>query len=371
MNIHFNGYKTRYQFMDYHIKPVLRSRHVRTLNIFINLDDLFHTLHRPLIDQEFQVGGTKSHIELVSNVFNLIGHYRNWALRMGCSCKIYAIYTSTSNKFKNALYVEDYRKKFFDINKISHDSYFFVNSSLHESYKILHVIAKYISGVYIIDSKYLEPSMVPMFLANERPADWNILISRDPYDIQYCYQDKWTYFSPKGDNSSHVDRENLWNYLNRRERIYKDPVDLHYHYGLYLLSRAVVGDTYRNIPRLRRMGWKTLFKYLDKVEEYKTNTTDNRIMQEKYFTQLVNGNQISAEVLNNHLMAIDVTIQMQNLLELDRSMILSQLTDMEDYNSLQDMNRTVFHLFPINLGFLCNKLSSPELSINYGAIKKG
>lgn len=356
MNIHFNGYKARYQFLNYHMAPVLRSHNVKAINIFLNLDDLFHTLHRPLINNEFQVSGMNAHVELVSNIFNLIGHYRHWAMKNHINPKIFLIYTSATHSFKNNMWVADYRKKFFEINDQNNSNYYFINNALRYSYPIMHTISRYLAGIYTIDSKYLEPSMVPLFLSAEKPADWNILISRDTYDVQYCYKDKWTVVSPKGDNSTCINRENMWNYLNYRERIYKEPVDLHYHHGLYLLSKAIVGDSYRNIKRLRRVGWITLFKYLNQLEEAKTESTDNILIQEHCFTELARANKLDPKVFNKNLYAIDTEIQVKNMLDLDKSIITSQLIDMEDYRSLTELNRTTFHLYPINLDYLCSTL---------------
>ena len=39
--------------------------------------------------------------------------------------------------------------------------------------------------------------------------DWNILVSRDPYDLQYSYRNKWNMLIPKGDYSMVVNQTGI------------------------------------------------------------------------------------------------------------------------------------------------------------------
>ena len=109
MDSHFNSYKARYELLNKYMLPICRSQIVHTMNIFINLDDLFHIMHNPLINSEFQICGKDAPIQLLSNIFNLIAHYRYWAIKNHYDCKVYAIYTSTIRSFKNNIYIPAYR----------------------------------------------------------------------------------------------------------------------------------------------------------------------------------------------------------------------------------------------------------------------
>ena len=109
MDSHFNGYKARYEMMNSSMLPIYRSQIVTTMNIFINLDDLFHTLHNPLINNEFQICGRDAPKQLLSNIFNLIGHYRYWAVKNHYNVKVFVIHTTTLRSFKNNIYIPEYR----------------------------------------------------------------------------------------------------------------------------------------------------------------------------------------------------------------------------------------------------------------------
>lgn len=354
MDIHFNSYKVKYNMMNSFFRPIRASHIIKSVNIFINIDDLFHMLHKPLINNEFQVCGINAGKQLISNLFNLLGHYRNWALKERLSVKVYGVYTSNIRTFKNTMYIIDYRKKFRENNDQMNTSYYFINEAIRSALPLIPVISNYIPDIYMIDSKYLEPSIIPLYIANEvNPADWNILISRDTYDVQYAYKDKWSFISPKGDNSRLITRKNMWDYVNEKERIYKDPVELTYDHNLYILAKALVGDRYRNIKRLRKIGWKTLFKYLDDVKENKSDS--GRITSEIYLLELLKNKKITNEEMNSNIYAIDIEKQVSSMMEIDKVSITSQLMDIEDYENLKVLNNTQFSKFPLNLNFLCNK----------------
>lgn len=352
MDVYFNSYKIKYNWLSNFFKPIKDTNSVKKINIFINLDDLFHTLHKPMVDNVFKVTGDQANAQMASNIFNLIGHYRNWAIKEGLDPTIIAFYTSTVRKYKNGLRIKNYRKRFIDLNSPESGEFYFLNRTIRDVYAPLEIISKYIPGVYIIDSKYLEPSAIPLYISREvYPADWNILISRDVYDVQYAYKDKWSLLYPKGDNSIHVGRGNLWDYVNIRERIYKDPITLSYDTDLYILSKSIVGDAYRNIPRLRKIGWKTLFKYLDQVnsEDHSSSITSKNAL-----LQLLIDKKVDIDEMNNNIYAIDVEAQVSAMMEIDKASIISQLKDIPDDEGLKNANNKFFSDYPINLQFLRN-----------------
>lgn len=322
------------------------------------MDDLFHIMHNPLVNSEFQICGKDAPKQLVSNIINLIAHYRYWAVKNNFDVKVFAIFTSTIRSFKNNIFIPQYREHFKRINEISHASCYFINNAIQIALPILPILSKYIPDVYIIDSKYLEPSMIPLFIAEELSTmDWNILVSRDPYDLQYAYRNKWSLLTPKGENSKVINQYGLWNYINYKEKVFKEDKDLHYPYELFIISKATVGDKYRSIPRLKKIGWKTLFNYLDKIME--ENESDNIItLKTKLIEKIKGKSNLTNEEINDNLNSVNIELQKEVLLELDKTLISSQIIDIPDYNNLQEMNRVQFMKYPLNLKFLCNRANS-------------
>ena len=138
-----------------------------------------------------------------------------------------------------------------------------------------------------------------------------------------------------------------------KERVFKEEVDLKYPYELYILAKAVVGDRYRSIPRLRRIGWKTLFKMLDQVMEENPGA-GNTTLKLKLIEKVKGKSSLTNEMINANLNAINIELQKDSMMKIDRTLVDDQIIDVPDYNNLQEMNRTKFMEYPINLQFLCN-----------------
>lgn len=354
MDVHFNAYKVKYDTLNCFFKPIKDSHKIDSLNIFINLDDVYHNLHRPLVNNEFQLDGMNANKRVISNVLNLIGHYKEWGSRQRANVKVITFYTSTHKGFKNRMYIPEYRKKYTEYNDPMNTKFYFINEALKNSTELLKVMSNYITDVYVIDSKYLEPSIIPEYISEKIfPSSWNILITRDTYDLQYSYKDKWTYISPKGDNSSVINKGNLWYYLAMKENIDISKYSMNYPYSLYIISKAIVGDKYRNIPRLKRVGWKTLFKNLDLLDISNNGISEINLINNLIRISRIPDNMI--DKLNDNLYSVDVCSQITTLSELDEAIIKEQILDIPDYENLLEMNNVYFSKFPINLGFLVSQ----------------
>lgn len=348
----FNAYKLRYVFMDQYTRPIRNSQMIRSINIFINLDDFYHKLHRPVVNKEFQVYSRNAARQLTSNIFNLIGHYKNWAVKNKLIPTIFLVYSTANHTFKNAMYIPQYRKHYFDINVDSNADFYFINSAINGSRGIIPVFAKYLRHIYAVDTKYLEPSAAPLYLSKKYPADWNLLVTRDEYDLQYSYMDKWSVINPKGDQSKFITRKNMWDHIIERERVniahpfYFDP-------KLFTTMKAIAGDKYRNIPKLKRCGWKTIFGYVESLSRFDDPTPESYRMQQDRLCGLIEDKHLDVDTLNSNIYCIDVEKQVNAFMVTDCAIIDSCIEDMEDFVTLNQINNDIFREFPLNLQFLC------------------
>ena len=344
----FNAYKIRYNIMNQYLLPVRASRKIQTINIFINVDDFYHKLHRPNTDREFQTTGKNASKQVVSNIINLAAHYKHWAVKEHLSPTIYLVYT-TSKVFRNEMTLSNYRDHYQKISDIHNPDFFYVNNALSNSFSILQIITKYIPRIYAIDSNYIEPSVIPLYLSNLNPADYNLLISRDEYDLQYTYLDKWGVLLPKGDVSNFITSGNLWSYIQIKEKL---DSNFYYHPETFIWAKAIVGDKYRSIPKLTRTSWKTVIKYMEQFSSVGNDSVEILELQLKRLAHYISSKKIEDTDFNHNLYCTSIKQQLDRLMEVDKIMIRQQLTDMEDHQSLQQSNQTLFKEFPLNLPFL-------------------
>ena len=344
----FNAYKIRYAILNQELLPIRASRNIRTINIFINVDDFFHKLHRPITDREFQTTGKNVSKQVVSNIINLAAHYKHWAVKEHLSPTIYLTYT-TSKVFRNSMKISNYRNHYSKITDMNNPEFFYINSAMNDSFSILQIITKYIPRVYAIDSNYVEPSLLPLYLSEVTPTDYNLLISRDEYDLQYTHLDKWGVIIPKAEFSSLIVSGTLWKHLQEKEKINDN---FYYHPETFLWAKAIVGDKYRSIPKLTRTSWKTVIKYLEECSSNDNNSIEILELQLKRLADYISKKKIEDTDFNSNLFCTSIKHQFDSLLEVDKIMIRQQITDMEDVRSLQQANTTIFKEFPLNLVFL-------------------
>lgn len=341
----FHGYKVRYEYMNQYMLPIRASRKIRTINIYINLDDFYHKLHKPYTDGEFQTTGQSVAKQMVSNLLNLVGHYKNWAIKEHLHPTIYLIFT-TSSIFTNTTLISGYRSHFIQIMDPKNPSFFYINHAIEGAHSVLQIVTKYVPNVYAIDSRNLEPSILPLYLSRVKPADYNLIISRDDYDLQYVEFTNWGIMVPKGDLTAFIVRGNLWRYIQVKEKIEES---FYFNPEVYLLARAILGDKYRSIPKLTRTGWKTVIGYLREVISDDINMIE---VQSNKLADYIVKRKIQDTDYNNNLHCMSVEKQVDALFQVDCATILQQLQDRSDPNELEVANRTLFREFPLNLPML-------------------
>lgn len=349
----FHAYKMRYQYINKILLPLRASKNIRTVNIFINLDNFFHRMHSSTTDKEFQMYGSNSGIQLVGNIVNLIGHYKHWAVKEHLQPKIYIYYTNNKN-FKNQLILSKYRDTFINEMNINNPKYFFINKAICDGIRILPIIIKYMPHVYQINTDYIEPSIIPYYIAKNNPCDLNILVSRDEYEYQYAYMDKWVFLKPNGDNSNIITAGTLWEYIKYRNHI---NTNIHFNPETYLWAKTILGDKYRNIPKLTRTSWITIIKYLATVDNEYSNGIPYEIQQAK-LAEYITIRKITDTDFNNNLYCTSVKHQAEALQESDKIIIESQLEDLFDVVGLQSVCRELFKQTPINLSFILTETPS-------------
>ena len=355
MDVHFNAYKAKYDTLNEYLKKITESQYVRTVNIFVNIDDVYHNLHRPLINNEFQVAGQDAAKQLVSNSINLLAHYKQWCARQKIHARVFGIYTTRNRAFKNEVFIHGYRKKFITDTDPENTKFYFINGAIRQALPIFKNIGDYIADIFVIDSRYLEPSIIPGYLSQLpqfKDADWNFLISRDPYDFQYAYRGGWTLVSPKGENTTIVNSGNLWHYMALRESVYDEKHSYHpefYDHNIYPLALAVAGNKFRSIPRLKRVGWKTIFQYL---ESCTADHTEFLSIVTSRFMDLLDKKRVPFNEIDDNLACVSVDRQIAAMNEIDKVSINDQLKFVTDHEALSTINDMYFSRFPLNIQFL-------------------
>lgn len=352
MDSHFHAYKARYEILDEHLRLIATSQYVRDMDIFINLDDLFHIMHRPQVEKEVEACGINAIKQCAVHIINLAAHYKQWTSKRHIKSRIFLVYTTNLKDFKNRVYLPSYREHHELITDPLNSTFFMINDTISKAIPIAKNVTDYVDSVFMVDSHYLEPSILPLFLSKIGVADysWKMMVSRDQYDYQYAYKDRWIFVSPKGDNTRVITRNELWSYIAYKERINTiDKRPTLFDHDLYPLALAVNGNRLRSIPRLKRVGWKTIFSYLEAITE--KDSSSLQILSSRFLDLLIHKG-VSISQIENNLSCVSIPSQVDVLGDIDKTSITDQLKYVSDHEALATINDMYFQDFPINIPFL-------------------
>ena len=355
MDIYFNSYKVKYEKMDELTTPIFRSRPITTVNIFINLDDIFNHLKNVKANRDFQCCGISAPKQLISNIMNLMAHYRQWGIRKHVGVKIYGYYSSTSSRFENSIHIREYRQEFIRRSSINNPDCFFVNNTIELADSSLKMISNYINGVYIIDSRYIEPSAIPYFINTKvRNADWNLVLSRDVIDYQNVLFDRFNVIVPKGEDSIIISASNLWHVIAEKEKVLSPHLS-EYPPELFIILIAVMGNKLRSVPKLKRVSWISIFHYLDDIVEESAGLSFTTITDK--LLSILSSKCTNMDEIANNTLVLNMKVNVTNMDEITSEMLKNQLIDTPDYNNLIELNKlpNMFAAFPINLKFLTDE----------------
>lgn len=353
LDIRFNVYKVKYDTLDRLTHALFRSQKISNVNIFISLDDIYWHCRNGQSNHEFQCCGNMASKQLVSNVLNLMAHYREWAVRKKLNVKVYAYYT-TATVFENRTIMHDFRSSYNRRNDLSNADCYYVNNCIREAAPVLKTVTQYIDGVYIVDTRGMEPSAFPYLFTSElseNVTDWNFLISRDIVEFQYSYYDKFSVIYPKGDDSMLLDTPTTWNFIAKREKVesnylYKYP-------DTFLpITLSIVGDKKRSIPKIRGLSWRTLMNMMDTV--ITENPGLDPYSHAMKFLDNMESKNYDMNMIQTNLTLVQPTFNAVLASDVVKESIKLQFIDTPDYNSLMELNRNpdLFASCPINIRFL-------------------
>ena len=361
MDVHFNARKVKFEDLNGMVQVIGRSQSIKTVNLFLNIDDMLHSLHRPQTELEIEVSGgnvAQVILQLTSNILNLAAHYREWALRHGWYPYTFLVYSSAFNgPFENGMYLKEYRKYFIEINSPFNQKFGVLNQAIPESLSMVTSICKYIPDVYAIDSTFQEPSMLPYVISDKfSKRDWNFIITRDRYDFQYVNYPKWSIIYPDyAEESILVTPANLWKAIAHKEKVPEKYLG-DYPITAFPIALAIVGNSYRSLPRMRGCGWKTFYSIMSEAEVQKFDTAsaafEDMILAslKKRFTNRSVGTLI--DTVNANLDCIDIVKQAARSGGITETFVSTMLEDVPDYENLVALDRAHFNQFHINIPFL-------------------
>lgn len=351
----FNSHKIKFGIMEILFRDVEVKEAIHTVNIFINIESIYHLFHNQYVEDSIIAMDKKElsqfHSCVISNTLNLAAHYRWFFTKNKISTNI-VFYMNQYSKYihqNNFLHNKKYRDKYV-YNYTDNPNYEGINLIMKSVLKALDNIVDYIDGVYFVSSDRIESSLIPMVMIEDKllKGQINLMVTRDDYDLQYVNK-KFLVMYPKGDESCIVTKDNLFNVIQQKYEFFND-----YKLPSYLFSfiLAVVGDKRRSIGKIKGVGWSTIYKNLTKLFK-KMDISEEEYISFEQLALAIKEDPTAPEsnrekVISNY-MCIDLDRQYAMVSEAQKLSIERQILDRYEADALKKLNTKYFEDFPINI----------------------
>lgn len=351
----FNAHKIRYENLLRFLNSIEISGVITKINIFINIESILHQIHKQPIEESLSILDKKEfknfHLNLTSNVLNLIAHYRRFFNKHQIKTNI-VLFMNEYNKYSqlnNSVFIKSYRERFL-YNYIDNPAFSSINKVLSILIPTIKTIINFIEDVYLITVSRYESSVVPILLCNEKQVDGqlNIIITRDMYDFQYVNKN-FIILYPRSEESRIVIKETLFDFISDRYEI-----DKKYNLPSYIFPFAlsIVGDKRRSIDGIKGWGWKTVYKEVSKL--FKSLDIDNSevIPLESLITSIKESKYRDYSVkekIARNLVCTDVNRQYKMLTNSQKLDTTKEIFNKFEPDALKNLNDNYFVQNPIDV----------------------
>lgn len=332
----------RYATLTSLLKDANKLTRSTRVNFFVNLEPIFRRMMTKKNMEELKVRKDDRILEMVSDIINIAAHYRAYFTHNHIESNVYLYFGNmTTTKYTNKKYNEHYRNyyrtKFTGVE--SRPLY----NILKDSFDLVRTIITFIEGVYFIQPKNVEPSVIPYHIiqTQEVKADENYILTNDPYEYQYVNLG-FNILRPNMENTKLITRDNVIEQLKLEHKILTEG-DINPVYIPFIQS--FLSDRFRNISGIMRVGFAKAMKMFNlAIDEHILSPDTVSITM----VETVLNDEWKEYILNNYN-CIDIPTQYRKMKLLDQNYLNDQLEDKFDNPSLKKLNDEYFTDHPLML----------------------
>lgn len=322
------------------------------VHIYINLESVFNKLINPRVNNYLMATIKKEEdksalkLSLISHVINLAQHYRLYCAKKGKESRVILYWNyPTSTNYLNRKYIVEYRS-YYNHKMFRNEDCTFLTECIRDAFHTLEKMVNFINEVYLVSGGDVESSVIPLIMEEQVYAEYanrtqRIIISDSKYDFQYVNHG-FTVVESARDKSVVVTTGNVIELLKERMGIKSI---LSVPNALIPFVICLLGDRYRNIPKLAGVGLSTILKMA------------NMAIQNHLITETTKDVDMLAEIIaesyreqfRKNYLCTNIEYQLKEVNPYIISKIKQQIVDRFDDRTLKLMNEKYFLHCPIML----------------------
>ena len=362
----FNSKKIKYSSLKELLKPYISNYPQETnVNIFLDIQSLLKSFYNPQVLNIYNSLSSNESLIFISEIFNIVGHYRHFFASRYQMYTTFYLYNSFQKSSYHLKLNNDYRKDFYFKRIDDNQTFNILNSIIKTKFKMFQSMVKYVTNVFYIDTKDLEPSVFPYFFINneefrnnntnykDSKENINLIISNDKMQYQSLLNssNNTILLELRSEKSRIIYNGNLIETLIKDSKS-KSSIDVEFFNNSYLpILYSLSSNKDYNINGIKNMGIIRSIKFLEKNKD---NIMLREIINptENDFLFLNDFNEVDKNKFINNYKLINFNTII-NKCNYEKNIITNNLLlNLIDYNGLMQVNDKVFKKFPINLDFL-------------------
>lgn len=341
----FNMLKIKYATYDSSLSALGKIHPTDKINVFLNVETILNYLSMIQDLEKKLILNQNYKRTMVSDLINVAAHYKEFFKNNGLDTKVFLYMTdltSEEESFHESKYNIDYRCYY--LNKFQGNPKFslLTESLVNDIIPQVKTVCDFVPDVYFLNGENIEGSLIPYIVSEAYPDRINCIVSGDLYETQYAFRPKFIHhlFKRKfGDVNLGCEIPEYLKAVAKVDSVSPEEVSLYQNIGFYTLLLACRGDRYRSIDKVMGVGLKSLTKkIIEFINRGKiTATTKNidllsELFEEKY--------QRDSVVSNFNATSLENSTEL--LTDGEKKLVLGQIVDRSDLNSLISLNNSLF-----------------------------
>lgn len=337
-----NTHKVKYKILKDLMETIdLSKRKTDNINIFINLDSVLKGLYGGNLTSVIRSLNSEERVTITSEISNLGAHYRRffWT-RYQIKTTFYFYYMNKKPKGNMELY-PDYAKSLLEKKSNKNAEFAATNKTIKDNLRLFTLLSIYIPKFYFVLSDGLEPGLIPYhFIKKADKEDINLVLTKDPYEFQLISRPNTYILRLQYDNSALLTRDNLIEYLLKKNK-YKP--DNHIDGKYYENILPLIACKSRDVKSLKGMGQVAMIKKLDK--HYADIDPD---MSYSLLLDTI-GVDIEDEEIMDRYKFMNIKYQYKKISKLEKMRMEEFVEDKYENRTIMDINSKYFPYNPIQL----------------------
>lgn len=344
----FTSLKIRYKDLDDYLTSSQNYEMNDKVNVFLNFESIMKHITMILNLQEKIMVQKEFEKIIISNTINYIAHYKRFFVNNTFDTRVYLYMTDLdSDNFHERNYNEDFRSYYLMKYNSNPKFTLLANKLRHDIIKEVKTLCNFIPNAYFIVSKNIDSSLVPLIIGNESKDRKNVIISSDPYEMQYTFIDGYDdYYIKRNPTEIRTisGKEGFINVYNKTEVNTCDLARFYDTYPLFCSLLSSYGDKKRSIDNLSGVGIVSLSKLIE--SGVSSNVIQKSSSTPEVLGDIFHDTDLKDEFINNFYCTSFLNMY-KELTQADKSSITNQIIDRRDDNAFTTLNRTTFANYPL------------------------